>query len=183
MRTKKGPYTLIIRRIVKPNHIKEYERWLNNAARQVKNIEGNLGVYIVRPIHTHHPEYILIVQFDTQENLLTFKNSQLRKQWLEKLKEISLGSIVEKDLSIFDTWFVSSKEGFDNIDLPPRYKTFIITTITVFPLVIILNYVMNFFPINNSLLKLLLTLTIAIGLMTYIIIPYLSKKIRFWLYT
>lgn len=178
------PFTLIIRRLVKPLHIKEYEQWLIGASREVKSFQGNIGVHVIRPMHIHHPEYVLIIQFNSKENLEKFQESETRKQWLKNLEKISIGQAFQKNYSAFDSLFISKelKKTSDFQDLPPKYKTFIITLLSAYPLILLISYISKFLPENIPYpIKLFASLIITLVITVYLTIPLLGKLLKNWL--
>lgn len=178
------PHTLIIRRLVKPERIKDYENWLRNASIGIKSFKGCIGIYVIKPMHLHHPEYNLIIQFDTKENLEKFKKSDLHNIWYKELQKISIGHAFRKSYSAFDTLFVQaySNDTSESQDLPSRYKTFILTLFIAYPVILATNFGLNSLAPNlPSLIKIFLTLLITLTITVFVLIPFLGKILKKWL--
>jgi antibiotic biosynthesis monooxygenase (ABM) superfamily enzyme len=43
------PVTVIVKRIVKQNKIKEFEKWLSGISNEVSRQDGSMGIDIIRP--------------------------------------------------------------------------------------------------------------------------------------
>ena len=86
-----GPITVIVTRIAKKDRIKEFEDWMDGIVHKSLKFEGHLGVNIIRPVEQSLPEYVIIFQLNTLDNLLKWEKSQERKDWLEKSKNVVEG--------------------------------------------------------------------------------------------
>jgi|SRR3989344_1698221 len=182
LKTNKIPITFVIRRLINPTYTKEYEQWLRFASEEVHKFTGNLGIFVIRPLHAHHPEYILVIEFDTEKNLELFKKSKIREKWLSELEKFSLGPADERDLSALNAWFSDGNIRYER-DFPLRYKTVLLAIFSALPFVVIINFLLRYSMFyNNYYINLTITLSLTIIILTYIVIPWLSKKLQFWLY-
>jgi len=180
----KGPYNFVIRRLIKSAHINEYEEWLKKVSGQIKSFEGNVGLYVIKPMHIHHPEYVVIMQFDSQKHLTKFKNSEMRKEWLEYLETISLGHASQRSYSPLESYFSPHlKEGNSEVaDVPSKYKMLIITLICAYPVILLCSLILNLLPITLSYpIKVLVTLASTMLITLYVSIPLITKLARKWL--
>ena len=83
------PVTVIVKRIVKKNKIKEFEEWLSGINREVSRQNGSMGIDIIRPTDKESkPEYVIIFRFDNYVNLTKWENSSIRNEWLKKGREL-----------------------------------------------------------------------------------------------
>lgn len=180
--TNKIPVTFVIRRLINPVYAKEYEQWLRFANEEVHKFTGNLGIFVIRPLHAHHPEYILVIEFDTEENLQLFKKSKMRQKWLSDLEKFSLGPADERDLTALNAWFGDGNIKYER-DFPAKYKTAILAIVSALPFVMLINFLLKHSAFyRNYYVNLTLTLSLTIIILTYIVIPWLSKRLQFWLY-
>jgi uncharacterized protein len=90
----------------------------------------------------------------------------------------------EEDVRVLtglETWFtLPSKPGQPS---PPRYKMAVVTWLAVFPLITLIFAL--FGPLLSQLPTLLRTLILTmvmVTLMTYVIMPRLTRLFSFWLY-
>jgi uncharacterized protein len=190
-----GPITVIVTRTAKKGRIKEFEDWMDGIVHESLKFEGHLGVDIIRPVEQSKPEYIIIFRFNSLNNLLKWERSQARKKWLEKSKDVIEGEDKVQKLTGLEFWFTphsahrSETEANNNeargqpVNLPSRYKMAIVTAGIVFVLLNTLipqiEQIMAPLPL---LLSSLLGVIIMVFLMTYLIMPSVTRLLKPWLY-
>jgi antibiotic biosynthesis monooxygenase (ABM) superfamily enzyme len=59
-----------VTRSAKKGRIKKFEVWMDGIVHEALKLEGDLGVDIIRPIEQSKPEYVIIMCFNTLDNLL-----------------------------------------------------------------------------------------------------------------
>lgn len=175
------PVTVSIIRRVKPGCEKAFEEYLSGITAAAMTFEGHLGATIIRPSNPAVPEYRVIIKFDRRSNLKKWEKSECRRQWLAREKSLIVDSPIVEVLTGLETWFTltTTKE----IIPPPRYKMATITFIALFPVIKIVNYffkpLLFFLP---TLLQDLLALGLTVLLMTYLVMPRMTRLFAFWLY-
>lgn len=183
-----GPVTLVVTRRAKAGKIEEFERWLDDIIHEAMKFEGHLGVNIIRPPNMSSPEYVIILRFDSFENLAIWENSEIRKKWIERGKDVLEGKAkVEKQTGL-EFWFTP---GLDNNlsavlegqqQQPPRYKMAIVVTGIIFILSSILIPQVEQATVGiPSLLSTFVGVAIMVLLMTYVVMPSVTKLLRPWL--
>ena len=190
-----GPITVIVTRTAKRGKIREFEDWMDGIVHESLKFEGHLGVDVIRPVEQSKPEYVIIFRFNTLDNLLKWERSQVRKEWLEKSKDLVEGEDKVQKLTGLEFWFTPSsahqtqREVNDNeargqpVNLPPRYKMAIVTTGIVFVLLNTLIPQIEELTVPLPLvLSSLLGVIIMVFLMTYLIMPFVTKLLKPWLY-
>jgi antibiotic biosynthesis monooxygenase (ABM) superfamily enzyme len=53
---------------------------------EAMKFERHMGVNIIRPTDPSYPKYIVIFRFNTYENLTKWERSEIRKEWLVKVR-------------------------------------------------------------------------------------------------
>jgi antibiotic biosynthesis monooxygenase (ABM) superfamily enzyme len=171
--------TLIVKRLVTLGHEKEYEKRMEHFIDNVENMDGYMGINIVRAEDKRRPLYIFSAKFDTKKNLQKFKESEIRKQYLRELQNISQAPIKERTINKLDWWFALPGNHYD---LPP-YKMLIVTILAVYPSVFILNLLFN--PVQDIAVLAVRTFVvvgITIVIMSYITLPFLLNVFKSWLH-
>jgi hypothetical protein len=184
-----GPVTVIVTRKAKKGKISEFEEWMDGIVHEAMKFEGHMGVNIIRPSDPSNPEYVVIFRFNTYENLTTWEKSEIRKEWLNKSKEVAEGEpMIEKQTGL-EFWF-TPRSGTGNINgdkaptamPPPRYKMAIVITGIIFVLVSILLPQIRQLTIGFPVvLSTLVGVVIMVLLMTYVIMPYVTRLLGPWL--
>lgn len=176
-----SPVTVSIIRRIKPGCEKAFEEFVSGITAAAMTFEGHLGTTILRPSNPTLPEYRVIFKFDRRSNLEKWEKSECRRQWIAREKVLIVGSPVVEVITGLETWFTLPSS--QAIIPPPRYKMAAITFIAIFPLIKIITY--YFRPVLVSLPTLLqemLATGLIVLLMTYVIMPRMTRLFAFWLY-
>jgi uncharacterized protein len=174
------PVTVDVLQQVKPGCEDEFERVLSDLLVAAEAFEGHLGVNIFRPTDRSNPEYRIVFKFDHLSNLTHWENSPIRHRLLERTKRLTVGSKYQR-LTGLETWFTLPIQGA--IVPPPRYKMVLVTWLVIFPLINIippfLNQLLSPLP---PLLRSAIGAAFMVSLMTYVIMPRVTKLFAKWLY-
>jgi antibiotic biosynthesis monooxygenase (ABM) superfamily enzyme len=184
-----GPVTLIVTRRAKAGKIEEFERWLDDIIHEAMRFEGHMGVNIIRPPNVSNLEYVIILRFDNFENLAKWEKSEIRKKWIEKGRDLTEGKAkVEKQTGL-EFWFTpvldnvsTVTEQQQQLQQPPRYKMAIVVTGIIFILASVLIPQVEQATVGLPiLLSTFVSVAIMVLLMTYVIMPSLTRLLRPWL--
>lgn len=175
------PVTVSIVRRVKPGCEKAFEEFVSGITAAAMTFEGHLGTTILRPSNPAIPEYQVIFRFDRRSNLKKWEDSECRRQWLARGESLIVGSPIVEVLTGLETWFTLPSS--QAIIPPPRYKMAAITFMAIFPLIKIVSYwfspVLVSFP---TLLQEMIATGLIVLLMTYVVMPRMTRLFAFWLY-
>lgn len=179
-----GPVTVIVTRKARKGKIDEFEEWMDGIIHEAMKFEGHMGVNIIRPSNMSNPEYIIIFRFNTLENLAKWEKSEIRRQWIEKSKDVTEGEPTVEKQSGLEFWFTPNSGNVSAAALqqPPRYKMAMIVTGVIFVLVsTLLPQIRNATASLPVLLSTLVGVVIMVLLMTYVIMPSITRLLRPWL--
>lgn len=173
--------TAVITHLVKPGREAGYEEWMRGIIPVAKTFEGHLGVNILRPEKNLHPEYIIVLHFDHDKNLQAWLNSDVRREWIERAKPLIQTREDVQVLTGLETWFVLPRKP---PKLPPkRYKMALLSWIAVFVTLSTVRYLLTplvaYLP---ALLAQLITIGIVVCLLTYVVMPQITRLFYKWLY-
>lgn len=172
--------TVVITQVVKPGCESAYETWLKDITRVSRSYVGHLGTNVIRPQLGVRNEYAIIFRFDGYENLKVWMTSRDREYWLNQGKHLVESDPYVQQISGLEAWF--SLPG-QPLKTPPRYKTALLTWAAVFVLINILSTFLV--PLLRGLPPLIISLIVTITmvlLLTYIVMPRVSRLFSFWLY-
>jgi antibiotic biosynthesis monooxygenase (ABM) superfamily enzyme len=181
-----GPVTVIVTRKAKKGRVSEFEEWMDGIIHEAMKFEGHMGVNIIRPPDPSNPEYVVIFRFNTYENLAKWEKSEIRKEWLDKSKEVVEGEATVEKQTGLEFWF-TPRPGINNDKAPaamapPRYKMAIVITGIIFVLVSVLLPQIRQLTIGLPvLLSTLVGVVMMVLLMTYVIMPSVTRLLRPWL--
>jgi antibiotic biosynthesis monooxygenase (ABM) superfamily enzyme len=153
--------------------------------------EGHLGVNIIRPIEQSRPEYVIIFRFNTLDNLLKWEKSPERREWLENSKHVVEGEDKVQKFTGLEFWFTprsphrvkyEAKNNEDTVlaaNVPPRYKMVMVTVSILFVLLhTLIPPIRQLTETLPLLLSDLMGVTITVFLMTYLIMPSVTKLLK-----
>jgi antibiotic biosynthesis monooxygenase (ABM) superfamily enzyme len=142
---------------------------------------GFLGRRVIRPKDHEHPEYVVVFKFDTYSHLKGWTESPERRQWLERVKPLAVDDLREQTLTGLERWFtLSDKPG---LTPPPRYKMASLSLLVVYPLAQGLSWGLG--PLLAAVprwLQSVATSALMVGLMTYVVMPRVTRLFGRWLY-
>src|SRR5688572_7223268 len=180
------PVTGIVTRKAKKEKIRGCEEWMDGIVHEAMKFEGHMGANIIRPADLSNPEYVIIFRFSTYENLTKWEKSEIRSEWLKKSTDVTEGEpIVEKQTGL-EFWFTPhSRTRSSSVQAttpPPRYKMAMVVTGIIF--VLINSLIPQIRQVTIELPVLLSTFVgvlIMVLLMTYVIMPSVTRLLGPWL--
>jgi antibiotic biosynthesis monooxygenase (ABM) superfamily enzyme len=176
-----GPVTVSISRRVKPGREGEYETWLHGIIEAASDFPGHMGVNILRPSGATDGRYVLIYRFDSWAHCEAWEKSDTRQHWVWQLKGIVEGEAETRRVTGLEAWF----------DLPevpvqkhaPQWKMAITLIVVVFAIVFPLQLLI--LPLTSDwphFARTLLIAVIQVLLMTYLVMPRVTRLLRGWLF-
>ena len=175
-----GPITVFVSRIIKTDRIADFEEWVKRINHDtMMECEGYLGYNLIRPSDHRHPEYVMVLKFATYDDVKEWEESEVRGQWLAKSYDFTVGDYHMRKESGLEYWFRTSADKLP----PPKIKMAVVTFVAIYPTVYVVRTVLQ--PVSevmNPLLTLLVVQVVIVGLMTYVMMPLMTRLFRFWLY-
>ena len=175
------PVTVTISRRIKPGCESAFEQVVVGITAAAKTFEGHLDINVFRSSDLRTPEYWIIFKFDRMSNLRRWEESKVRHEWLQHIKKFSLGCPETRIVRGLETWFTLPLQ---RTITPPRYKMALITWLAIFPLIVVVNALFEPLLSQLSSIERSLFLTVVLVLlMTYILMPCMTKLFEGWLYS
>ncbi|MES0335396.1 MAG: antibiotic biosynthesis monooxygenase [Candidatus Magnetobacterium sp. LHC-1] len=171
--------TIIVSWKIKPGLEREFEAGLEEVIGAAKKFNGHQGVRVKKPDMTQG-EYVIIFRFNSIENLRKWENSDIKRDWLRRAEAFKEKDPTMQKFTGLDFWFM--QPGTESQG-PPRYKIVIVTVAAIYPLLKALNFVVN--PLITALplfFQDILKTTILVSLLTYVVMPFLTRILAFWLF-
>jgi antibiotic biosynthesis monooxygenase (ABM) superfamily enzyme len=176
-----GPVTVSVSRKVVAGKEQEYEAWIKGITQASSSYPGHMGVNVLRPSNATDGEYVLIYRYDTYENACHWEKSEERASWIAKLDPLVEGEAKRKRVTGLEFWF--DLPSIPVAMVPSKHKMALVLFVVVYTLVLTLATVLA--PILESLpfwQKLLIIIPSQVVLMTYIVMPRVTKLLKGWLY-
>jgi uncharacterized protein len=179
------PVTVIIRRRVKPGREADYERWLQALQAEARTLDGYLGVTTQRPAPGGPREYVSAVRFASLAQLQAFERSELRLRHLARVVPMVEGDAAWERLTGLEFWF--SPPPGTVVPQPSRPRMAVVMVAMVFTLVLVIGSAVDaafaLLPFAAPYpLRLLVTITIEVVLMTWWLMPLVTRRLAPWIY-
>jgi len=173
------PVTVDVLQRVKPGCEIAFEQVLTDLIVAARSFEGHLGVNVFRS--STNSEYRIVFKFDRMSHLKQWEASPIRQQLLERVRRLTVDTGQTSILTGLETWFTLPTQP--GLPPPPRYKMVILSGAAIF---ILLNlataFVVPFLLPLPALLRTLIVVLLIVSLMTYGVMPRLTKLFAGWLY-
>jgi uncharacterized protein len=175
-----GPVTVVITRTAKAGKVAEFERWMEGIIHAAMKFQGFAGINVIRPQDPANPEYVIIFHFDTHENLTKWENSPERRDWAERGRAVVEGESKIERRTGMEFWFTPRSRGQQ---APVRYKMAIVLVAVISVLLVTLIPLIQLATEDlHPALRLVVGVAIMVLLMTYIVMPALTRLLHSWLY-
>jgi uncharacterized protein len=176
------PVTTVISQKVRPGREEGFEVWARGIAAAAQQFAGHQGVTILRPQDHTHPEYVIILQFDTYKHLRQWLDSDIRQDWIERAHPLVEKPQTVQVLTGLETWFTLPHKPMQRP--PARYKMAILTAFSVFTLVNLYGWLLSGLLASlPPLIRSLITIVLVVLSLTYVVMPRLTKLFRTWLFS
>ncbi|MBI4782127.1 MAG: antibiotic biosynthesis monooxygenase [Oscillatoriophycideae cyanobacterium NC_groundwater_1537_Pr4_S-0.65um_50_18] len=175
------PATVDILQRVKPGCEAAFEQVLADLIEAARAFDGHLGVNVFRPSDRANPEYRIVFKFDRISHLQQWETSAIRQRLLDRANRLTVGTGQTSVLTGLETWFTLPQQP--GLAPPARYKMVVITGITIYVLINLMNLlVLPLLTLLPPLLRTLVVTFLMVALMTYVVMPRLTKLFAGWLY-
>lgn len=175
-----APVTVVVRRRVRVGQRAAYEAWLKDLLDEVAGFPGYLGTDVQRP-NGRDRTYVSIFRFDTADNLDRFERSELRRRHLAKVAPLIEGDAIWDRITGLEVWFDPPLGTV--APQPVRWKMALLLIGLVFCLVETLGFLVGLLPLDlPAPLRLLIIVTAQVCLLTYVIMPPVTRRLAFWLF-
>jgi antibiotic biosynthesis monooxygenase (ABM) superfamily enzyme len=179
--TDTGPVTVCVRQHVKRGREREFEAWLAGVGHAAAQFEGHQGLNVLRPSRSASPEYVYIFRFDSYAHLQRWETSPECHAWVQRPGELTEGKGTKQVLTGLEYWF--TLPAMPGLPPPPRYKMVLVTLLAIYPLSTLLTTMFSPWLLRLPPLPRGLTVSVALVLlMTYVVMPRLTRLFAHWLY-
>ena len=174
--------TVWITRTVKPGFKDAFESALHDFVSHSLPQPGQLGVHITRPpLGGQSRDYVIVRKFASRDALKAYHASPEYNAWLARTRDFTEGEPRIQELSGLESWFTPSDAPLRPL---PQWKMALVTFIGVYPLTSILPPLFThvLYPPFHPLLVNVLTTGVIVALLTWAIMPLLTRVFKKWLH-
>ena len=144
-------------------------------------VADHLGMTVLAKDEGLNTAFHVIARFASTDALSLWQQRGDVRGWVTQARKIGSASAEIRQASGTDAWFVLPS---DPVATPPRYKTVLLTLVVLFPLLLTLQSLLLALGSDRlpPALRLLATLCCAMPLMTYALMPRVTRLARHWLF-
>ena len=170
--------TVTVARVVAPGREQEFEAWSEGILAVATRYPGFLGAGTLRPHRVGEPWHV-VYRFADEESLRSWEVSPERAAWLSKADDLMQETGVQR-VSGLETWFALPGR---TAPAPPRWKMALVTWVAIVPLVLLMNVsVLPLLADWPMALRTLVFSAMLTSLMTWVVMPWLTRVLRRFLY-
>jgi uncharacterized protein len=171
--------TIVISRNVFPGKEKEYDELVRKMIEEAAKIPGNLGVTMLVPEPGKNGLHHVVWRFADEKSMHIWETSYARQKLSREADAISRRS--RQEATGLETWF--SVPECPQLESPPLWKMSLVTFLAVYAISIVVIQILHHLEHFNFYLDSLIVSGVLIGLLSYVIMPFLSRRVfRKWLY-
>ncbi|MCB9600153.1 MAG: antibiotic biosynthesis monooxygenase [Sandaracinus sp.] len=174
------PVTVVVTRRVKEGHQDAYEAWLRALLDEAKSLPGYLGTEILRPVGASR-EYTSVFRFASVAHLRAFEASELRRRALASVVPHVEGDPAWRELTGLELFFEPPPGTV--VPQPSRFRMALVLVVVVYLLVLSIGSAVAFLLADlPAQARLLLTIALEVFLLTYVLMPRLTRWLARWIY-
>jgi uncharacterized protein len=172
--------TVLVSHPVDPADEDEFLAWQQRVTDAERQFPGFLGAELFRPVPGAQREWTALYRYDSDEHVNAWLESAERQRLLaegERFRDFELRRIS----SPFGSWFSSPDDGGENRG-PARWKTALSVLVALYPTVVLLTLgISEVWGSAPLWLSLLIGNIMSVSLLTWVVMPIVTRVLRFWL--
>ncbi len=174
--------TVVIRHHVRAESVPGYEQWLERIVPIAERFPGHRGVHVIRPA-PGSTLYTVTLRFDSLSHAEDWFQSDARQTLLSEVMPFLASDEQRQTVTGLEFWF-HPEPGQKPAK---RYKQFLLTLSVIFPLTMVVPLPVHWLAtkltwLDNTWLTHLASAAIIVGLMTYVLMPRVTRLASRWLY-
>lgn len=178
------PVTVSFTRRADPAHTREMTAWIRAGLSMAEGFPGFLGGGWVRS-RRDADEWHMLVRFADQPALAAWEASSERQWWLRSAQGLAEVTRTERRTGI-EGWFDSPvAEAVDPPPVapaPPRWKQAVTIWLVFFPVNLLATVTLGAALADAHVVLRVLAITLALTpLMTYLLLPWMTARLQWWL--
>jgi antibiotic biosynthesis monooxygenase (ABM) superfamily enzyme len=122
------------------------------------------------------------MRFEDYDNLKAWQESRRRVELVEKSEEMTIGDPNFQEAHGLESWF-TLPDRQTSVSPPAKYKMAVLTVAAIYPLILLVGAALSLPPQELPPLISTLIAVIVVGTsMTYFVMPWITRRFRFWLF-
>jgi uncharacterized protein len=172
--------TVVVSRRPRPGRVQDLVEWAHDISDAASRFPGHLGATVYPPEPPERADLVIAFSFANAADLASWEHSDVRAEWLRRGEPLIQGPQRSHGFTGFES--LLGPGDATPVVPPPRWKTAVIIGLGLFPLSLLVNWLLV--PMIVSwplLLRVLVTTVVIVPLMTWVAVPQLSRLLHSWL--
>ena len=179
LRTTPEPVTLVLSQRIEPRDREEFIALHDDAVDRLRHFEGFLGSELLPPVEGVQEDLVIVASFASRSDLDRWLESGSRREWLAMIDRLVDGERTLNVVGGFGGWFPAQSSQSQG---PKRWKQAIAVFIALFPTVLVITLVRGAIAPNmNVVLAVFVGNVLGILMLTYVLMPPLTRLLGGWL--
>lgn len=175
--------TLLVSREAHPARLRDFEDALAATVEEAIRFPGHLGITVLKPPRGAPLEYKLLVRFDSQAHLDHWLESAAAKRCYARIAAHEARPARLERATGLEAWFETPLSAA-TAPVPPRRKIALATWMASFPVITFWSVLLHPWLGDAPLLLRALVLSgLMVVSLTYVVMPWVTKRLARWLYT
>lgn len=176
-----APLTVVVSRRVKKGQESAFEQLSSQMTERAASFPGYLGATMFRPSSPEDPEYRIVFKFRDRDTLTAWEDSPERAELLEQIEALLAKPSEREVTSGIVTWF--TLPGQNPVKPPPKWKMTFVSWLALYPAVTLVFLLFGDLLAQIPLLLRTMAVTIVVMLlMSYVLMPRMTRWFAFWLF-
>lgn len=176
-----APLTVVVSRRVRKGQQDAFEALSSQMTQRASRFPGYLGTAMFRPASPDDPEYRIVFKFRDRDSLAAWEASEERAELLEQIESLLVQPSEREVTSGIVTWF--TLPGQNPVTPPPKWKMTIVSWLALYPAVTLVFILFGNLLIQVPLLlRTMLVTVVVMLLMSYVLMPRMTRWFAFWLF-
>jgi uncharacterized protein len=176
----KEPVSVLFSRRVRKRREADFEAWARGVTAAAQGFPGHVSASVLRVPGSG--DYHVLYTFTDRSTLNAWLDSGERARWMAKVGEMTEAERGLQRMTGLETWFTLPGDDVPPRKPPPRWKMWLVTVAAIYPLILALFGVLAPRIADLPLpLRALIFPLVLVTLMTYAVMPLVSRLLRRWL--
>lgn len=179
MRKASEPVTLVLSQRIDPCDREEFLALHEDVVDRLGRFPGFLGSELLPPVEGVQDDLVIVASFSSRADLDRWLESGSRREWLDMIGQLVEGERTLTVVGGFGGWFPAQTTQSRG---PKRWKQAVAVFIALFPTVLVITLVRGVIaPDMNVVLAVFVGNVLGIVMLTYVLMPPLTRLLRGWL--
>lgn len=173
--------TVAVRRRTKPGCELPFEEAMRQFIAFALSSPGNRGIHVLRSEEANPREYTVVDRFADAAARRAFTETRTYRDWMTRLREFTEGDPHVAEMEGLAGWFTLPDKPMHRP--PPKPKMALLAFLGIYPLICFLPPLAGkLLPAWHPLLRNAVVAGLIVVLLTWVVMPPLTKLLRHWLW-